>query len=151
MFPIGTRAPFTRKALKSLAAALCLAIAPAQAAADDCCEKPKRPLKQDAGDPFAAAAMGFLPLASGFYVSDTPIKGVAFTLADIMLIGTIIQKNSQDSVSRKDMATWYYLLGAVNIGDAVLSVLQVKSDAAKRVSLKITPSAEPRFILGWRF
>lgn len=149
MFPICERAPY---ALKTFAAALCLALAPVPArAADDCCEKPKPALKQDAGDPFAAAAMGFLPLASGFYVSDAPIKGAAFTLADIMLIGTIIQIRSNDSLPRKDVATYYYLLGAVNIADAVLSVLQVRSDAAKRVSLNVIPSENPGFILGYRF
>ena len=149
MFPICDRAPF---ALKYLAAALCLALAAPQArAADDCCEKPKKAIRQDAGDPFAAAAMGMLPLASGFYVSDSPKKGIVFSLADIMLIGTIIQIRNNDSLPRSDVATYYYLLGAVNIADAVLSVLQVRSDAAKRVSLNIIPSQEPKVVLGVRF
>jgi hypothetical protein len=155
MFPICDRAPFAPKAiaLKAIAASLALtmALSAVPARADDCCEKPKRAIKQDAGDPFAAAAMGVLPLASGFYVSDAPIKGIVFTLADIMLIGTIIQIRNNDSIPRKDVATYYYLLGAVNIADALLSVLQVRSDAAKRVSLNVVPSQEPKIILGVRF
>lgn len=155
MFPICDRATFAPKsiALKAIAAtlALTMAFSAVPSRADDCCEKPKPALKQDAGDPFAAAAMGMLPLASGFYVSDSPKKGIVFSLADIMLIGTIIQIRNNDSLPRSDVATYYYLLGAVNIADAVLSVLQVRSDAAKRVSLNVIPSQEPKVILGVRF
>ena len=165
--------PFTKarnRSRQSLAwmALLCLALAPIAApcqtaVADTCVPPAKRPAApvpgharpkaamHDAGDPFVAAAMGVLPLASGFYVSDTPVKGIAFTLADIMLIGTILQIRSNDSIPRKDISLYYLLLGGVNILDAGLSVLQVRSDAAKRVSLHIVPSDHPQVILGFRF
>lgn len=118
---------------------------------------PVRPRQETArprpasGDPFLAAMLGALPLTSGFYVSEAPIKGVAFSLADVMLIGAIIQIRSDANRPPKDAATYYWLLAGVNLADAVLSALQVQSDAAKRLSVNVNPSDRPGFLLGWRF
>lgn len=119
--------------------------APAQASPEP------KPRKVDAGDPFLAAALGVLPLASGFYVSSSPVKGAAFTLADLMLIGAIVQVRSDANHSPKDAVTYYWLLAGINLADAALSVMQVQSDAAKRLSVNINPSDRPGFLLGWRF
>lgn len=112
---------------------------------------PTGPRPAAAADPFLAAMLGALPLASGFYVSDTPVKGVAFTLADVMLIGAIIQIRSDADKPPKDAATYYWLLAGVNLADAVLSALQARSDAARRLSVNVNPSDRPGILLGWRF
>jgi hypothetical protein len=109
------------------------------------------PRKPDAADPFMAAALGVLPLASGFYVSRTPVKGAAFTLADLMLIGAIVQVRSDANHNPKDAVIYYWLMAGINVADALLSVLQVQSDAAKRLSVNINPSDQPGLLLGWRF
>jgi hypothetical protein len=131
---------------------------PAAAPADTCrpikIAAPVRraaPRQSDANDPFLAAALGMLPLASGFYVSATPVKGAAFTLADIMLIGAIVQVRSDVNHNPKDAVIYYWLMAGLNVADALLSVLQVQSDAAKRISLNINPSDRPGVLLGWRF
>jgi hypothetical protein len=98
-----------------------------------------------------AAALGVLPLASGFYVSRTPVKGAAFTLADLMLIGAIVQVRSDANHNPKDAVIYYWLMAGINVADALLSVLQVQSDAAKRLSVNINPSDQPGLLLGWRF
>lgn len=107
--------------------------------------------KPDASDPFMAAALGILPLASGFYVSTTPVKGAAFTLADLMLIGAVVQVRSDANHNPKDAVMYYWLMAGVNVADALLSVLQVQSDAAKRLSVNLNPSDRPGVLLGWRF
>jgi hypothetical protein len=128
---------------------------PAVRAADTCATAPARPPaarpRPASGDPFLAAMLGAFPLTSGFYVSEAPIKGVAFSLADVMLIGAIIQIRSDANRPPKDAAAYYWLLAGVNLADAVLSALQVQSDAAKRLSVNINPSDRPGFLLGWRF
>jgi hypothetical protein len=107
--------------------------------------------RQSDADPFMAAALGVLPLASGFYVTRTPIKGAAFTLADLMLIGAIVQVRSDPNHNSKDAVIYYWLMAGINVADALLSVLQVQSDAAKRLSININPSDQPGVLLGWRF
>lgn len=120
--------------------------------ADTCLPLPAaRPRAQEAGDPFTAAALGALPLVSGFYLSASPIKGAAFTLADLMLIGAIIQIRSDANRPPKDAVPYYWLLAGTNLADAVLSVLQVRSEAAQRLSVNINPSDRPGILLGWRF
>jgi hypothetical protein len=121
-------------------------------AADPCAPvRAARPQRAEAGDPFLAAVLGALPLASGFYVSDSPVKGAAFSLADLMLIGAIIQVRSDPDRPPKDAAAYYWLLAGVNLADAMLSVLQVRSDAARHLSVNVNPTDRPGFLLGWRF
>lgn len=120
--------------------------------ADTCLPRPAaRQRPKEAGDPFLAAALGALPLVSGFYVSESPVKGAAFTLADLMLIGAIIQIRSDANRPPKDAAPYYWLLAGVNLADAVLSALQVQSEAAQRLSVNINPTDRPGILLGWRF
>ena len=102
-------------------------------------------------DPFLAAMLGALPLMSGFYLTSAPQKGAAFTLADAVLIGTIVKIRSDKNIPPKDAAVYYYLLGAVNVADLLLSVMQVRSDAAARLSVNLNPPNQPGFQLAWRF
>ncbi|HKP96229.1 MAG TPA: hypothetical protein VJ385_10765 [Fibrobacteria bacterium] len=127
-----------------LASILCVTALPARAA------EPARPRPQ-AADPFLAAMLGALPLMSGFYLTSTPQKGAVFTLADAMLIGTIVMIRSDENVPPKDASVYFYLLGAVNAADLALSVLQARSDAAARLSVTLNPPDKPGFRLGWRF
>jgi hypothetical protein len=104
-----------------------------------------------ATDPFLAAMLGILPLGSGFYVTSTPQKGIVFTLADAMLIGTIMMIRSDDSIPPKDVANYYYLLGAVNLADLALSLLQARNDAAVRLNITLNQPDRPGVALAWRF
>jgi hypothetical protein len=156
--PAGETRPAEAPAPAAARPADSCAVQPAPAPKDTC--RPMKiaapavraaPRKLDAGDPFLAAALGVLPLASGFYVSETPVKGAAFTLADLMLIGAIVQVRSDANHNPRDAVTYYWLMAGINVADALLSVLQVQSDAAKRLSVNINPSDRPGVLLGWRF
>lgn len=111
-----------------------------------------RAASQDRGsDAFPAAMLGALPLMSGFYLTSSPQKGLAFTLADAMLIGTIVKIRSDKGIPPKDAAVYYYLLGAVNVADLALSVLQVRADVRARISLDLNPADQPGLLLAWHF
>jgi hypothetical protein len=107
--------------------------------------------RAEAVDPFLAAMLGAMPLMSGFYLTSSPQKGIVFTLADAMLIGTIIMIRSDKHIPPKDAAVYFCLLGAVNVADLALSVLQARSDAASRLSVYLDPPDRPGFRLAWRF
>ena len=70
-----------------------------------------------------------------------------------MLIGTIVMIRSDKNIPPKDVSVYYYLLGGVNVADAILSVLQARSDAASRLSVTLNPNPldMPGFRLAWRF
>ncbi len=107
--------------------------------------------RKQSSDPFLAAVLGALPLLSGFYLTSEPQKGAAFTLADAVLIGTIVRIRSDKNTPPKDAAVYYYLLGAVNLADLALSVMQVRADADSRLSVNLNPSDPPGLQLAWRF
>lgn len=111
--------------------------------------KPARPTRAPA-DPFAAVLRGIIPLNSGFYLTSTPAKGLAFTLADVVLIGSIWNIYSDDHIPDRDVRPYFFLLGAVNAVDAVLSGLQARNDAV-RIRATLTPSGEPMVGLAWNF
>lgn len=102
-------------------------------------------------DPFIAAVLGAIPLTSGFYLTTSPQKGIVFTLADLVLIGTVVSIRRDSAASQKDVPMYYGLIAAVNIADLVFSVMQVKSDEAARIKLTLNPLDQPGFKLAWQF
>ncbi|MEO7427050.1 MAG: hypothetical protein ABI036_17815 [Fibrobacteria bacterium] len=102
-------------------------------------------------DPFLVAMLGAMPLLSGFYLTSAPQKGAVFTLADAVLIGSILKIRSDKNIPQKDAAVYAYLLGAVNVADMALSLMQFRSDAASRLTLIVIPTDQPGLLLAWRF
>ena len=102
-------------------------------------------------DPVVAAFLGLLPLGSGFYVTSTPWKGLAFTLADAVLLGSIYNIRRDDNLPDRDVVPYFVLLAGVNAVDAALSAWQAHKDLAARVSLSLTPSGDPKVALAWTF
>lgn len=103
-----------------------------------------------APDAFVCAVVGIIPLASGYYLTSAPSKGIAFSLADAVLIGSIWNIRRDDNIPDRDVAPYFFLLGAVNALDAVLSGLQARNDAV-RIRTTLTPSGEPTVGLAWTF
>ena len=106
-----------------------------------------------APDPVLAGFLGLIPLASGFYLTSTPHKGLAFTIADAVLIGSIWNIRRDDNLPDGDVAPYFVLLGAVNLADAALSLWQARSDEAAHARIRITlnASGEPVIGLAWNF
>jgi hypothetical protein len=137
--------PYWPKAMPNrycLALALLLGLPPSTEA--------KAPPKA-ATDPFLVAMLGALPLMSGYYLTTTPQKGAAFTLADAVLIGSIVRIRSDRNIPPEDAAVYYGLLGAVNVADMALSLLQARSDAEPRFSVTVNPQDLAGIRLAWRF
>jgi len=101
-------------------------------------------------DPFVCALVGIIPLSSGYYLTEAPRKGIAFSLADAVLIGSIWNIRRDDHIPDSDVVPYFVLLGAVNALDAILSGLQARNDAV-RVRTTLTPSGEPMVGLAWTF
>jgi hypothetical protein len=102
-----------------------------------------------------ACFLGVIPLASGYYLTSTPMKGAIFTLGDAVLIGTIMNIRKDEYLPDHDVVPYFYLLGAVNAIDATLSFLQAKHDlqALKnaRVQASLNPSGDPVIGIAWTF
>ncbi|HLP40635.1 MAG TPA: hypothetical protein VK465_03935, partial [Fibrobacteria bacterium] len=92
-----------------------------------------------------AFMLGAVPLASGYYVTSSPHKGLAFTLADAVILGSIWNIRRDETLPDRDVVPYFALLGAVNAADALLSLLQARADARIRLSVTLTPSGEPKF------
>jgi hypothetical protein len=97
-----------------------------------------------------AFVLGAVPLASGYYLTATPQKGLAFTLADVVLLGAAWNIRRDETLPDRDLAPYFVLLGAVNAVDGLLSLLQARTDAA-RVRATLTPSGEPQVVFAWTF
>jgi hypothetical protein len=67
-----------------------------------------------------------------------------------VLIGSIWNIRRDDHIPDRDVAPYFFLLGAVNALDAVLSGLQARHDAV-RVRSTLSPSGEPMVGLAWTF
>lgn len=102
-------------------------------------------------DPFLAAMLGALPLSSGFYLTSAPRKGLVFTLSDAMLLAAIVNVRRDERKQPEDATAYYALLGAVNLADLALSLLQAKTDAATRLRIVPNPPDRPGFVLAWTF
>lgn len=111
---------------------------------------PKRAPAKSA-DPMLAAFLGVIPLSSGFYLTSAPQKGLAFTLADAVLIGSIWNIRRDDKIPDGDVKPYFFLLGAVNLADAALSLWQARSDEAARITVRLNPSGEPVIGVAWHF
>lgn len=96
-------------------------------------------------DPLLAFMLGAVPLASGYYVTSSSHKGLAFTLADAVILGSIWNIRRDETLPDRDVVPYFALLGAVNAADALLSLLQARDDARIRLSVTLTPSGEPKF------
>jgi hypothetical protein len=107
--------------------------------------------ERKSADPVVAGFLGLLPLGSGFYVTSTPWKGLAFTLADAVLLGSIYNIRRDDRLPDGDVVPYFVLLAGVNAVDAALSAWQAHNDRAARVHLSLTPSGDPKMALAWTF
>lgn len=111
----------------------------------------RRRAPSKSADPMLAAFLGVIPLSSGFYLTSAPQKGLAFTLADAVLIGSIWNIRRDDKIPDGDVQPYFFLLGAVNLADAALSLWQARSDEAARITVSLNPSGEPVIGLAWHF
>lgn len=107
--------------------------------------------ERKSADPVVAGFLGLLPLGSGFYVTSTPWKGLAFTLADAVLLGSIYNIRRDDRLPDGDVVPYFVLLAGVNAVDAALSAWQAHKDRAARVHVSLTPSGDPKVALAWTF
>lgn len=113
--------------------------------------EPAGPAGGKSADPVLAAFLGLLPLGSGFYVTSTPWKGLAFTLGDAVLLGTIYNIRRDDRLPDGDVVPYFALLAGVNAVDAALSAWQARKDLPVRARLSLTPSGDPKVALAWTF
>lgn len=113
-------------------------------------------------DPMLAAFLGAIPLASGYYLTSAPRKGIAFTVADAVIIGSIwnIRRERERANRRpgevpnppdRDVTPYFALLGAVNLADACLSLWQARTDEAARIRVTLNASGKPVLGLAWNF
>lgn len=107
--------------------------------------------ERKSADPVVAGFLGLLPLGSGFYVTSTPWKGLAFTLADAVLLGSIYNIRRDDRLPDGDVVPYFVLLAGVNAVDAALSAWQAHKDLSAKVHVSLTPSGDPKVALAWAF
>ena len=110
-----------------------------------------RPAPQKSADPVLAAFLGIIPLSSGYYMTSTPQKGIVFTLADAVLIGSIWNIRRDENLPDRDVTAYFALMGAVNALDAVLSLWQARTDEAARIRVTLNKSGEPVIGVAWQF
>ncbi len=99
---------------------------------------PSSPSKDDHAQLFTAGMMGLLPFVSGFYVTEKPDLGLAFTALDLALAGGIYNALTTEMQDDRNAANYLIMMGAVNLLDMWLSSRQARREVEAR--LKLVPA-----------
>ena len=107
------------------------------------------PAAVHAVDPFLAGALGVIPFASGFYVTDKPERGLIFSLVDAMLILGIFSAREGKQQEEHNAKIYYGLIALNNAIDAGLSIWQANREGGPQAHAEIR--AEGGFGAGIRW
>jgi hypothetical protein len=122
------------------------------AAAQPAAQQPAPPVAEDASlDPFIAASLGAIPFVSGLYLSDRPARGIMFTAIDILMVMGIYTARNTASGDPRNVKSYFVLMGANNILDALLSARYARSSAVPRLTLFPTEGEGMAGELHWKF
>jgi hypothetical protein len=111
-------------------------------------EKPSS--AHNAIDPFLAGALGFVPYFSGYYITETPERGMVFTLVDVLLTLGIYTSLHSKSGDPDHVPVYYTFMGINNIVDGYFSAHEAMRSSL-RPQVKLRPHGGVEYAVAWIF
>lgn len=100
-------------------------------------ENPVNPL-----EPFLAGALGFMPFASGLFLSDEPAKGIVFSAIDILLMLGVYTNENSSNGDPDNTPVYYMFIGVNNVADAFFSARHAMRQRTPKTRAVILPSPQ---------